>query len=143
VSAIASSRRRRSGQALVEFSIVLPLFLIMLFGIIDFGRVVWANSSLANAAREGARYAIVHAGGSRQSTKDAAAKFAFAGGTGVTVTVCYGAGCTGDTDVAGAEYGRGTAVTVTVSSTVTLVSASMLGMQPFTVAGTSTMLVNN
>ena len=41
---------------------VAPLFFLMVFGTIDIGRVIWANDAVANAAREGARYASVHAG---------------------------------------------------------------------------------
>lgn len=50
----------RGGQALVEFALVLPLFLTLVLGIFDIGRVIWAHNSLENAAREAARYAIVH-----------------------------------------------------------------------------------
>lgn len=54
----ASSHSR--AQALVEFSIVAPIFFLILFGIIDFGRYIYYTQALNNAAREGARYAIVH-----------------------------------------------------------------------------------
>jgi hypothetical protein len=52
--------RDRRGQALVEFAIVAPFFFFMLFAIIDFGRYVYYVQILNNAAREGARYAIVN-----------------------------------------------------------------------------------
>ncbi len=55
-------RRRSRGQTLVEFALVIPIFLSLLMGIADLGRVVWAYNSLASAAREGARFAIVHGG---------------------------------------------------------------------------------
>jgi hypothetical protein len=56
------SRRRRSrGQSLVEFALVLPIFLLMLFGLVDLGRYVYLNSTLSQAAREGARLAAVEA----------------------------------------------------------------------------------
>jgi TadE-like protein len=61
----AHSRRSR-GQALVEFAFVAPIFFLLLFAIIDFGRYVYYVQILNNAAREGARYAIVH--GSRSFT---------------------------------------------------------------------------
>ena len=48
-------------QALVEFALVLPIFLVMLFGIIDLGRYVYMNSTLSQAARESARVAAVEA----------------------------------------------------------------------------------
>jgi hypothetical protein len=51
---------RPSGQALVEFTLVFPLFLLLLFSIISFGLYIFYNQQLANAAREAARYAAVH-----------------------------------------------------------------------------------
>jgi Flp pilus assembly protein TadG len=53
-------RRRSAGQALAEFALVAPLFFLILFSIIDFGRYVYYVQILNNAAREGARYGIVH-----------------------------------------------------------------------------------
>ncbi|MEO7117701.1 MAG: TadE family protein [Candidatus Limnocylindrales bacterium] len=53
---------RDRGQALVEFALVLPILATLLFGLLDVGRVVWAQDSISNAAREGARFAIVHGG---------------------------------------------------------------------------------
>jgi Flp pilus assembly protein TadG len=51
---------RRRGQALVEFVLVAPIFFLILFAMIDFGRYVYYVQTINNAAREGARYAIVH-----------------------------------------------------------------------------------
>lgn len=51
------NRRRRQGQTLAEFAITLPTLLILLFGVIEFGRVFQAWVSLQNAARTAARYA--------------------------------------------------------------------------------------
>src|SRR3990172_5805826 len=51
--------RGRRGQSLVEFSLVLPVLLIMVFGIIDFGLGLRSYISLTNATREGARFAAV------------------------------------------------------------------------------------
>lgn len=47
------------GQSLVEFSLILPILLIMLFAIVDFGRAFYTWNTLSNAAREGARTAAV------------------------------------------------------------------------------------
>ena len=47
-------------QALVEFALVMPIFLLLVTGIFDVGRAVWQENTLAYAAREGTRYAIVH-----------------------------------------------------------------------------------
>ena len=60
---VSLRRRNRSrGQGLAEFALVLPVFLAILIGMVDLGRAVWANNSVANAAREAARYAAVHGG---------------------------------------------------------------------------------
>ena len=48
-------RRRFRGQGLVEFALVLPIFAILLFGIIDFGRYVYTANAINNGTREGAR----------------------------------------------------------------------------------------
>ncbi len=45
---------------MVEFALIAPLFFLLLFSIIEFGRAVYYIQMLNNAAREGARYAIVH-----------------------------------------------------------------------------------
>lgn len=47
------------GQSLVEFTLILPLLLVLLFAIVDFGRAFYTWNSLSNAAREGARVAAV------------------------------------------------------------------------------------
>jgi hypothetical protein len=52
-----SSMNRRRGQTLAEFAITLPILLLIMFGIIEFGRVFQAWVSLQNAARAAARYA--------------------------------------------------------------------------------------
>ena len=49
------------GQSLVEFALVLPIFLLLLFGLIDAGRLVYHNTVLSQAAREAARVASVEA----------------------------------------------------------------------------------
>ena len=46
---------RDRGSAAVEFALVLPLLLLLVFGIIDFGRALSAQITLTQAAREGAR----------------------------------------------------------------------------------------
>jgi Flp pilus assembly protein TadG len=48
------------GQSLVEFALVLPIFLLLAVVIFDLGRGVYYYSAIHNAAREGARYGVVH-----------------------------------------------------------------------------------
>ena len=52
--------RRQSAQSLTEFALILPVLMLILLGVVDFGRVFYYWTSIANAAREGARYAITH-----------------------------------------------------------------------------------
>ncbi len=61
MSRLARRRRPHSrGQALVEFALVIPIFLFMLVALFDVGRGVFSYNTLTNAAREGARMAIVN-----------------------------------------------------------------------------------
>lgn len=52
---------RNHGQALAEFALVVPIFLIFLFAIIDVGRFVFTANTLSNSAREAARIGSVGA----------------------------------------------------------------------------------
>lgn len=55
-------RRNRGtprGQTLVEFALIIPIFILLLMGVLDLGRAVYAYHTLNNAAREGARQATV------------------------------------------------------------------------------------
>lgn len=54
-----SSLRSESGTALIEFALVLPLILVLAMGMLDFGRAFHTKSLLDQAAREGARAAVI------------------------------------------------------------------------------------
>lgn len=47
------------GSQLLEFGMAAILLFMLLFGIMEFGRAIWIYDTLAHAAKEGARYAIV------------------------------------------------------------------------------------
>lgn len=51
-------RKAQESQALIEFALVSPVLLLLIFGIIDLGRAVFYYDTLNHAAREGARAAI-------------------------------------------------------------------------------------
>ena len=53
-------RRGHSGQALVEFSLVFPVLFFLLVGSIDLFRIVEVNTTVAEAARQGARQAVAN-----------------------------------------------------------------------------------
>ncbi len=82
--------RSARGQSLVELSMTLPILLILVFGIIDFGMGMRSYISLANAVREGARFASVGNTAGEPSDCD-----------GVTNNTVYGRVCvtTGGLDV--------------------------------------------
>jgi Flp pilus assembly protein TadG len=155
-------RTHNRGQALPEFALILPLMLLMAIGVVDFGRVLWALDSVSNAAREGARYAIVHGNSpgnpcplgpgtgtpACDTVQAVAISKAVGAGGNVTATVCYGPiggspPCVGNVSAPGASSDRGTPVTVRVQAQLNLISSGLLGMNSFTVEGNSTMLVNN
>lgn len=61
----ASRRERPRGQSLVEFALILPVLLLLLLTAIDLGRVMYAQITITNAAKEGAL--VASQGGSFQS----------------------------------------------------------------------------
>jgi len=56
---IRRHRQRTRGQALVEFALVFPIFVVVLFGLIDVGRFVYVSNAISQSVREGARYGSV------------------------------------------------------------------------------------
>ena len=54
-----TERHRTRGQALVEFTIVIPIIALMIFGLFDMGRAVFTYNTITQAARQAARTAIV------------------------------------------------------------------------------------
>jgi Flp pilus assembly protein TadG len=49
-----------NGVSIIEFALILPVFLLLLFGMIDFGRAYSTSITMTNAVREGARYGITN-----------------------------------------------------------------------------------
>ena len=56
---IKPSNNPRRGQTLVEFALVVLMFLVVLFGIIEFSRALWTYNTIVQATRAGARFAVV------------------------------------------------------------------------------------
>jgi Flp pilus assembly protein TadG len=55
----SDSRQDRRGQALVEFALVIPIFLVVLSALLYFGFMLYSKMTVINAAREGAHYGII------------------------------------------------------------------------------------
>src|SRR5713101_8540947 len=66
-SPIKSSER---GSALLEFAIGATVFLTVMFAVLEFGRALWVHNALTDAARRGARYAVIHAATDADSVKN-------------------------------------------------------------------------
>lgn len=53
-------RDSERGSTLVEFAIGVTVFATAMFGVLEFGRALWVHNALTDAARRGARYAVLH-----------------------------------------------------------------------------------
>lgn len=56
---IKTKNKKEEGQALVEFALILPVFLLLVVAIIDFGWIFYNTSKMTNVAREAARIIAV------------------------------------------------------------------------------------
>ena len=61
-------KRKSRGQALVEFSLAIVIFLMLLMGVFDLGRAIYQYNGVAQAAREIARVTSVHPGADFRTT---------------------------------------------------------------------------
>jgi Flp pilus assembly protein TadG len=59
VAAVSDGAKRDAGQSLAEFAILLPVLMGVMVGIFEFGRAWNIDQVLTNAAREGARRAVI------------------------------------------------------------------------------------
>lgn len=116
------------GAVAVEFALVIPLLLLILCGIFDFGNLYFQMDLVNNAARQGARLAAVN-----EETSSA---------INTAIQQSYGNNLT--TVVTPASPTSGSNVTVTVTSTVTIMTpiiSAFFPSNPYTVQGQCTMYV--
>lgn len=88
----ARARRDVRGAAAVEFALLLPILLILVFGIINYGDMLSVRQSVSQAASEGARAAAVDPGG--EADKIAAAEAAIDAALDAQGQECAPPGCT-------------------------------------------------
>ena len=117
----------RPGQAMVEFAFASIIFLMIVFGTIDFGRAIFMAADLHNAAREGARYGKINPSQTAQIQSVTVDK---AVGTGLT-TGGVGVSCTG-------ACKSGDTLTVTTQLQFQAITQQLLGIGPFTLSSSST-----
>lgn len=106
-----TKRNRQEGAALVEFALILPLFLLLVFGIMEAGWLFAQQVEIRNAAREGARLAVVDWGTAAQVGAETCDR-ADISGADATVTVTPSTTIDNGFDPASPE-----SVTVTVAKT--------------------------
>lgn len=80
-------RKHRHGAAAVEFAVVAPVLFLLVFGMIEFGRMVMVQQVLTNASREGARIAVLDGATTSDVTSAVQSYLAGASISGATVTV--------------------------------------------------------
>lgn len=90
--------RVKRGQALVEFALVVSLFLLLVLGTLEFGRAIIIITSLQNAAREGARYAVIKPTDTPGIVRAAQRTVVIVGTGGMNVTVTYPNGTSTQSD---------------------------------------------
>lgn len=99
-------RKYRRGAAVVEFAVVAPIFFLLVFGMVEYGRMVMVQQILTNASREGARVAVLDGTTTSQVTSTVQTYLQSCSVSGATVTVT-------PSPPSSAAYGA--AVTVAVS----------------------------
>jgi Flp pilus assembly protein TadG len=75
------SRKSERGTTLLEFAIGATVFLTVMFAVLEFGRALYVHNALSDAARRGARYAVVHSQADVENVKRMAVYGNTAGGT--------------------------------------------------------------
>lgn len=66
---IKNFKQDETGATLVEYAISATVFIMATFAVLEFGRAVWAHNALTDAARRGARYAVLHSPTGAEDTK--------------------------------------------------------------------------
>ena len=82
---IKSCNKNERGSTLVEFAIGITVFATAMFAVLEFGRALWVHNALSDAARRGARYAVLHSSGSATEVKNVVVYGDPAGGTNPVV----------------------------------------------------------
>jgi len=115
---------RERGQAMVEFALIIPIFLLLVFAIVDFGMGFHAWITVTNGAREGARIGAVGADAATIETKvrDTSASL---DGANLGVTVTNAQGTPGDAVVVDVTYDY--QLITPLSSIMGFVSGNTLG----------------
>src|SRR5436309_15897288 len=113
--------RLAAGQATVEFAVVVPLFVLLVFGVIDFGRLFFTQMTVQHAMREAGRFAVTgnhlddpkHPG-KDLSRVDSIVQVAQNAATGIDVSGIHISSVEGGEHGPGAAGGPGDTVTISI-----------------------------
>jgi len=139
-SRVGSSRR---GQALVEFSLAVIVFLALVMGIVDFGRGIYVYNGVAQAAREIARATSVQPpsatlGGSAQTVAVINTQKGLVPGMGNPTFTCLNPSTEPPTTKASGTCVPGDLVRVHVAAPFSLLTPLLGQLGPFTLQATTT-----
>jgi len=127
--------REQAGQSLAELSIVLVLFLVLLFGIVDAGRLIFAYNAVSAGAREGVRWAVVRGARGHLGKVSKVDIKAFVQNSTVGTTVDVDATWTPDS-------APGSTVAVTVTSPFSPIAPFPMVPKTLTLSSTSSMVIS-
>lgn len=129
--------REGEGNSAVEFALVAPFLILLTLGIIDFGRIMWAETTVEHISREAARYASLHGAGAKvEATKATTESYAEDRATGLD---------TSDLSVAvtylGGSNASGSSVTVGITYDFDLILSEILGFNAIELDSSSTFTI--
>jgi Flp pilus assembly protein TadG len=78
---LKKNKDNERGATLVEFSIGVTVFALAMFAVLEFSRLLWVHNALTDAARRGARYAVMHSDDDTAAVKNVVV-YGNAAGTG-------------------------------------------------------------
>ena len=101
--------RNQKGASAVEFAVIAPLFIALLFAVVEFGLIIYTKGMLAHASREGARYGVIYGTPKRTMSEIQTVVQDYLNQVGLTSTAIV--------NVAGAGGASGATLNVTVNYT--------------------------
>jgi Flp pilus assembly protein TadG len=121
---------------MVEFALVAPMFFLLILGTIELGRLMWVDHSLANATREGARFAMVRGSKSAMPATDTEVQ---------EVVEDRAPGITSALSVSTTGLGGepGTSLSVNTRYQFRFISAELFGLSAVTLEHTSTVVIQH
>jgi Flp pilus assembly protein TadG len=133
-------QQRQRGQAVAEFAFVLPLFLLIMSGTIEFARAYIAYAQLLQAAQEGARYGAVLPNTRNDAAIRARVQQLAPGGAADTVAISSTTSPTNNSAVAAGSRTRGNLLTVSIQHNQSLL-VPLLPFSQFPMTVTTSMVI--